>query len=90
MNVWYLVAIYIVLISIITFIAYAIDKRKARKGKWRTPESTLIGLAVVGGSVGALLAMKFLRHKTQHKKFYIGVPLIFCIQIVLVVYALFV
>ncbi|MEE3485446.1 MAG: DUF1294 domain-containing protein [Bacteroidales bacterium] len=75
-----------ILLNVITFIVYAWDKRKAKKNSWRTPESTLLLLAVVGGSVGALLAMYMLRHKTQHKKFYIGVPVILVAQIFLLFY----
>ena len=44
---------YLVLINVITFIAYGIDKLKAKKGKWRIPEATLLLLAIVGGSIGA-------------------------------------
>jgi uncharacterized membrane protein YsdA (DUF1294 family) len=75
-----------ILLNVITFIVYALDKRKAKKNSWRTPESTLLLLAAVGGSVGALLAMYMLRHKTQHKKFYIGVPVILVAQIFLLFY----
>ncbi len=75
-----------IVINIITYIVYAIDKWKAKKDKWRTPESTLIILAAIGGSIGALLAMYTLRHKTQHKKFYIGVPVILFLQIACLIY----
>lgn len=75
-----LVLYYIVIINILTFIVYGIDKLKAKKGKWRIPESTLLLLAIIGGSIGAFLGMKVWHHKTMHKKFKYGVPLIIIIQ----------
>lgn len=80
--------IYLIIINIVTFIVYAWDKRKAKKGVWRTPESTLLLLAAVGGSVGALLAMYMLRHKTNHKKFFLGVPAILIAQLAIAAYFL--
>ena len=73
-------------LNLITFITYGIDKRKARKSHWRIPESTLILLALLGGSIGAWLGMKAWRHKTQHAKFYISIPLIISGQIILLIY----
>ncbi len=79
--------IYLLLaINVITFILYGIDKLKAKKGKWRIPEATLLLLAVVGGSIGAWLGMKVWHHKTLHKKFRYGVPLILIAQIALCIY----
>ena len=72
------------IINIITYIIYAIDKYKSMHHKWRIRESTLILLAVIGGSVGALLAMYTVRHKTKHNKFRIGVPVILAVQIIVV------
>ena len=80
--------IYLIIINIVAFIVYAWDKRKAKKGAWRTPESTLLLLAAVGGSVGALLAMYMLRHKTNHKKFFLGVPAILIAQLAIAAYFL--
>ena len=57
-----------------------IDKVKAKKKKWRIPEATLMGLAAAGGSVGALAGMYTFRHKTLHKKFTVGIPLILILQ----------
>jgi uncharacterized membrane protein YsdA (DUF1294 family) len=68
--------LYLIGINVLTFLLYGIDKWKARRGKWRIPEDTLIWLAIVGGSIGALLGMNLFRHKTQHKKFTLGVPAI--------------
>lgn len=75
--------------TLITFFAYGLDKRKARKGKWRTPESTLLWLAAAGGSIGALLGMRVWRHKTQHYKFTLGVPTILLLQLALAGYILY-
>ena len=62
-------AVYAV-VSVIAFAFYASDKKKAKAGAWRTPEKVLLGLGFLGGSIGALLAMKFLRHKTKHWYFW--------------------
>ena len=78
--------IYLVFINVLTFLLYGIDKWKARRGKWRIPEETLIWLAIVGGSIGALLGMYLFRHKTKHKKFTVGVPAILLIQVGLFYY----
>lgn len=72
---------YILGINILTFIIYGIDKLKAKKNKWRVPEKTLLLLALVGGSVGAFLAMRLFRHKTKHWQFTIGVPVMFILQV---------
>lgn len=81
--------IYLGVINIVAFVLYGIDKWKAAHDKWRIKEATLIGSAVIGGSIGALAGMKVFRHKTKHKKFTIGVPVILAIQVAAVLYALF-
>ena len=78
-----IVLIYFVVINVVTFVVYGIDKYKAVRSKWRIPESTLIGLAVIGGSVGAWLGMKFWHHKTLHAKFRFGIPIILIAQVAL-------
>ena len=65
------------------FLLMLIDKEKARKNRWRIPESTLIMTAVLGGSIGALAGMYLFRHKTKHLKFTLGVPAILVIQVFL-------
>ena len=77
--------IYLFLINAAGFVLMLSDKRKAVKGRWRIPERTLIGAAVLGGSIGCLLGMNLFRHKTQHPKFAVGIPVIFAIQIVITV-----
>ena len=59
---------YLIVINIVTFLVYGIDKWKAKQGSWRISEATLLILAVIGGSIGALLGMKIWHHKTMHKK----------------------
>ena len=75
--------IYLLVINVATFFTYGIDKWKAKKSKWRIREAALIGLAVLGGSIGAWLGMKTWRHKTMHKKFKYGIPLILVAQLAL-------
>ena len=77
---------YLIAINIVTFLVYGIDKWKAKHNSWRISEATLLILAVIGGSIGALLGMKVWRHKTQHNKFKYGLPLILIIQIILIGY----
>ena len=59
---------YLVIINVVTFLIYGIDKRKAVKHKYRISEKTLILMALIGGSIGALIGMKVFRHKTKHLK----------------------
>ena len=74
--------LYLVLINIITFALYAIDKLNAKTDSWRISERMLILFAIAGGSVGALLGMYVCRHKTRKPKFKIGVPVIMIIQFI--------
>ena len=82
----FIIVFYLVAINVVTFFVYGIDKLKAKRSKWRIPEATLLCLAVIGGSIGAWLGMKVWHHKTQHKKFKYGIPLILIIQVVLLMY----
>ena len=75
-------------LSVITYVLYAVDKRRAKQKKWRIPEATLIGFSLIGGAIGGYMAMHTLRHKTKHWYFHffniigliwqIGLP-IFCL-----------
>jgi len=76
----FIVMAILAVMNLITLIAYVSDKNKAKKGKWRTPEATLVGLAWLLGSVGALIGMYGFRHKTKHIKFVTLVPLAFVVQ----------
>ncbi len=77
---------FIAILNVITFLIYAIDKWKAKKNRWRIPESILLLLAVLGGSIGAWMGMKIWHHKTMHKKFKYGIPLIMILQIGMLLY----
>ena len=79
---------FLLAINIATFLLYGIDKYKARKGRWRISEATLLTMAAIGGSIGAWAGMRLWHHKTMHKKFKYGIPLIIIMQIALVVYLL--
>ena len=79
-----LILIYLIAINVVTFFLYGMDKWKAKRSKWRISEATLLGLAVIGGSIGAWLGMKVWHHKTMHKKFKYGLPLIVIVQIAIV------
>lgn len=89
MNIVSLIIYYLVAINIVAFFIYGIDKLKAKRNQWRIPESTLLLLAVIGGSVGALLGMKVWHHKTMHKKFTYGIPFIIAVQILFLNYLFF-
>lgn len=75
------VVCYIIFINIVGFFIMGIDKQKAKKGKWRIQEKTLFAIALLFGSFGVGLGMKHYRHKTKHKSFVIGIPLIEIVQV---------
>ena len=72
---------YLVLVNAAAFVLMLADKQKARRGAWRIPEKTLLGIAAIGGSIGAILGMYLYRHKTRHAAFSLGLPLILAVQI---------
>ena len=76
---------YLLLINALGFLFMYADKQKARKKQWRIPEATLMTIAALGGSVGSLLGMYTVRHKTKHLKFTLGIPLILVAQCLLAV-----
>ena len=75
---------YLIVLNIVTFFVYGIDKWKTKRAKWRIREAALLGVAVLGGSIGALMGMKVWHHKTMHKKFKYGLPLILLAQIAII------
>ena len=77
---------YLLAINIVSLFLYGIDKYKAKKNKWRISEATLLMMAAIGGSIGAWAGMRLWHHKTMHKKFKYGIPLISIMQIALVAY----
>ena len=82
--------IYLVLISVVTVALTVYDKRIAGTGARRIPEATLLLFAALGGGVAELMTMRLIRHKTQHAKFMIGVPLIIFAHVALLYYLLFI
>ena len=102
LNLQHIVLIYLAFTNVVTFFIYGVDKwrstsgrllptgrKKAKKSKWRIREAALLGLAVLGGSIGAWLGMIAWHHKTQHKKFKYGVPAIIIIQLAIIGYLLY-
>lgn len=79
---------YLLAINIASFFLYGIDKYKAKKGRWRISEAILLLMAVIGGSIGAWAGMRLWHHKTMHKRFKYGIPIIIIIQVALAVYLL--
>ena len=77
---------YLVVINVITFLVYGVDKYKAKKHKWRISENMLMGLAAIGGFAGAFAGMQMFRHKKKHMKFVLGVPMIAIVWIITIVY----
>lgn len=79
---------YLLIINAAGFVLMLADKYKAKKNLWRIPEATLMTVAALGGSLGSLAGMYTVRHKTQHPKFTIGIPLILAVQIVAAVWVI--
>lgn len=76
---------YLLAINLLALFLMGLDKCKARRGKWRIPERTLFLSAILGGSIGAILGMRCFRHKTRHRSFVVGMPLILMLQVLLAV-----
>lgn len=85
-DIHFAAAVYLLVVNISTVVVYGWDKLSAKQDWQRVPEKILLLLALFGGSVGAMAAMTFFRHKTRHLKFIYGVPLIFVLQIAVLVY----
>ena len=82
------ILLYLLIVNAAGFLSMLIDKYKARKNLWRIPEKTLMTIAALGGSIGSLVGMYTVRHKTRHPKFTLGIPLILAAQVILAVVAL--
>ena len=78
--------IYLLLINAASLLLMRIDKRRAIKKAWRIPETTLLGIAAIGGSLGAMAGMRLFRHKTQHLKFSVGLPVMLVAHILLLIF----
>ncbi len=89
MNVLLIIGVYLIGINLSGFIAMGIDKQRAKRQAWRVPEATLFSFALFGGSLGCLGGMYTFRHKTQKASFFIGMPLILFLQILVTVILLF-
>lgn len=79
----YALGAYLLLINLAAFLTFGADKQRAKRGRWRVPEKTLLLLAVLGGSVGAIGGMHAFRHKTRHWYFRRGLPLLLLAQLAL-------
>ena len=77
---------YLLIVNVLAFIIYGFDKYQARKAGRRIPEATLLIWARIGGSIGAWMGMKIWHHKTLHKKFKYGIPILITMQVAFVVY----
>lgn len=80
------ILIYLIIINLITFIIFALDKIYAIKKKWRYKEASLLGLCLAGGAISGFLAMYLFRHKTKKVIFSIGVPLIIAIHLIIILW----
>lgn len=76
---------YPIIISIIAIVMTTLDKKYAEKGSWRISERSLFLVAILGGALAMYITMKIIRHKTQHKRFMIGLPIIIAVHILLIV-----
>lgn len=83
------IIIYVIIINLLTFFVMWLDKRKAKKGKWRIPENTLLVFVLLGGGIGGIAGMYLFHHKTQKIKFVIGFPLILICEILLIALTIF-
>ena len=79
----YILVGYILIINMLTFIVFVVDKKRAVKNRWRISEKTLMTMTVIGGSFGALLSMSMFRHKTRKPLFKYGVPLVMIVELVI-------
>lgn len=77
----YLLWVYLGIVNVAGFILPAVDKRRAKKDKWRIRESTLFLISALGGSVAMYISMRLFHHKTKHKRFMIGIPIIIALQL---------
>lgn len=78
-----LLLIYLLIINALGFVLMLTDKYKAKNNLWRIPEATLMGVAAIGGSLGAYIGMKLVRHKTKHPLFFIGLPVLVAVHTIL-------
>lgn len=77
------ILIYLLIVNLLGVLVMYIDKKKAKYGKWRISENTLLTISIIGGSIGILMGMYWFRHKTKKIKFTWGIPIIIVIQIII-------
>lgn len=83
-RIWIIIIAYLILVNIAGFVLMGVDKSKAKRRKWRIPEATLFLVAAIGGSIGSIAGMYTFRHKTKHWYFVYGMPVIFLIQVLII------
>ena len=83
-RIWIIIIAYLILVNIAGFVLMGVDKSKAKRRKWRIPEATLFLVAAIGGSIGSIAGMYAFRHKTKHWYFVYGMPVIFLIQVLII------
>lgn len=81
-----IVIIYLIVMNAVGFFSMGVDKTRAKNNKWRIKEKTLFLIAIIGGSAGAILGMKIFHHKTKHRVFVIGMPLILILQTIFIIF----
>ena len=84
-----IIILYLIFINILSLLFCIYDKLASKRGLPRIRESALLWLCVLGGSVVMLGAMKLIRHKTRHKKFMVGIPIIILLQIAVAIFLIF-
>ena len=80
--------IYVLIINVVSFAVYGIDKQKAVEGRWRIPEFTLLLTGFIGGAIGSFAGMKFFRHKTKKLKFRILVPVFMVLNLAVILFVI--
>jgi hypothetical protein len=85
----HVVLAYFITVNVLSLVLFGIDKWKAKHDKWRISEATLLSVTAIGGSIGAWVGMKVWHHKTIHKKFKYGIPLVMVLQFSLLLFTLY-
>ena len=83
------ILVYLIIVNMLGLVLFGIDKWKAKHDKWRISEATLLSVTAIGGSIGAWVGMKVWHHKTMHKKFKYGIPLVMVLQFSLLLFTLY-
>ena len=82
------ILVYILVVNVITFMLFAIDKWKAKRNRWRIPEKMLLGFSFFGGAIGGLIGMRLCHHKTQKKRFSFGIPMMIVLHFLVIIWLL--